>query len=165
MSKKQKYSWWTDPKNKEEVERISWWDKEENKSFANIPISIINSESGVWVACTNDDTKKVLGEYLGGTSQGDTKEEAIKDLLLLLRYAHEYADDRMRSYQRWVPFRKGNWKHSGGKWFVIFGIHFYFRYGGKNKGGFFVPFTKLNINISNEWLQYKRFKTLTSTNS
>ena len=52
----------------------------------------------------------------------------------------------------------GNWKHTGGGWFVIFGLHFYFRYGKGMKGGKYIPFTKLNISFHSEWAMYKKWK-------
>lgn len=156
-----KPNWWTDPKNKSEVDRISWWNHPENKYDYSLPISVIHSD-GIYVASTNDETKLVLGSGLHGCAQGDSEAEAIDKMFKLIRLAHHYADDRMRAYQRWVPFRKGNWNHRGGKWFVIFGIHFYFRYGHGMKGGWYLPFTKLNLSIRNEWAQYKKWKKINS---
>lgn len=43
------YNWWTDPKNKEYVERMSWWNHSENKETFNLPISI----SSDWIAYRN----------------------------------------------------------------------------------------------------------------
>jgi len=152
-----KYSWWEDPKNKEEVERISWWNHPENKEDYMLPISVINSD-GVWVATCNDETKLVLGDRLHGCAQGDTKADAIEKMFQLIRFSHEFSERQVMRYQRWVPFRKGNWKHTGGGWFVIFGLHFYFRYGKGMKGGKYIPFTKLNISFHSEWAMYKKWK-------
>lgn len=152
------YNWWADPKNKEAVDKMSWWEHEENKTVAEIPMSIICTENKDWVAATNDDTKNILGEDFGITAQGKTKEDAKKKFLLMIKWTHEYSEECRRNYQRFVPFRKGRWKHSGGKWVAIFGIHFYFRYGEQNNHGFFIPFTKLNISISNDWKQYNKWK-------
>lgn len=140
-----------------------WWQQFENMEHFALPISLNNTsrdkdEEGMWVAATNDETEKILGDFLHGVSQGNTKEEAIANLFETIRIASYFAEDRYRSYQRFVPFRKGNWSHIGGRWFVVFGIHFYFRYGKGMRGGRYIPFTKLNISVSNEWAQYKEFK-------
>ena len=152
-----KYSWWEDPKNKEEVERISWWNHPENKEDYMLPISVVNSD-GIWVATCNDETKKVLGDRLHGCAQGDTKADAIEKMFQLIRFSHEFSEREVMRYQRWVPFRKGDWKHTGGSWFVIFGLHFYLRYGKGMKGGKYIPFTKLNISFHSEWSAYKKWK-------
>lgn len=151
------YSWWDDPKNQEQVKEISWWNHDENQAFFDLPISLIK-EDELWVATTNEKTAVFLGHKLQGCAQGKTKEEAIRRMFALVKMSHEYSDECRLNYQRWVPFRKGDWKHSGGKWFVIFGIHFYFRYGKGMKGGWYIPFSKLNISISSEWTTYKNWK-------
>jgi len=156
---KEKYNWWTDPKNKEYIDKLSWWSHEENKQMIPFPVSIKN-DGNVWVATCNDETKKLLGENLYGCAQGKTKEEAIQKMFILIKMAHDYSEGCRLSYQRWVPFRKGDWKHTGGKWLIIFGIQVYFRYGNGMKGGWYVPFTKLNIYFSNEWIAYKKYKQL-----
>lgn len=152
-----KYNWWDDPKNKEEVERISWWNHPENKEVFNLPIAVVKSEGG-WVATCNSETEKYLGKKLHGCAQGKTKEEAISQMFLTIRITHEFSEQCRLSYQRFVPFRKGNWQRVGGMWFVVFGIHVYFRYGKGMKGGKYIPFTKLNISISNDWTLYRDSK-------
>lgn len=154
---KENYNWWDDPKNKEEVERISWWNHEKNKETFSLPISVVN-DGEWWVAACNDETKKLLGDRLHGCAQGKTKEEAIDEMFMLIRMAHDYSEECRLNYQRFVPFRKGDWKHTGGKWLIIFGIHIYFRYGKGMKGGAYLPFTKLNVSLSNEWTTYRKFK-------
>lgn len=130
----------------------NWWEVPENKTLVELPISVIQ-DGNFWCVCANEETEKLLGKdlssvYVGG---GNTKQEAIDSFFSLLRasYSHEKAC-RMK-YQRWVPFRKGNWKHVGGTWFVIFGIHVYLRRGKGMKGGWYVPFTNLNISVYSEW--------------
>lgn len=158
MKKDKNYSWWTDPKNKKEVDKISWWNHPKNQVFINFPIALIN-DGKYWVASTRTDKSgKFLGEDLTGVSQGKTRKEAIEKLFLMIRYAHSYSEDCRLSYQRWVPFRKDSWGKIGGNWFSIFGFHIYFRYGKGNKEGWFVPFTKLNISFSSDWTVYKRYK-------
>jgi hypothetical protein len=150
-----KYNWWTDPKNKEEIDKISWWNHPENKDFFNLPISVIQSDN-VWVASFNEDTEAMFGDTFSGCAQGDSREDAIKQLMQIVQMSWEYSDDCRRSYERFVPFRKGDWKHIGGKWFSVFGFHVSFRYGKGMKYGAYIPFTKLNISISNHWRNYKR---------
>lgn len=155
---KKTYNWWTDPKNKETVERISWWEHSENKTHLHIPVSIIKSEEQWTIGC-NSETEKLIGEDLASvTASGDSKEKAIRVFFILLKAGHRYEKECRLKYQRWVPFRKGEWGHIGGTWFVIFGIHVYLRKGKGMKGGIYIPFTKLNIRVYNEWLSYKKWK-------
>ncbi len=154
---KENYNWWNDPNNKEEVERISWWNHEKNKETFNFPISVMN-DGELFIASCNDKTNKLLGDKLNGCATGKTKEEAINKMFILIRMTHDYSEECRLNYQRFVPFRKGNWNQIGGKWIIIFGIHIYFRYGKGMKGGVYVPFTKLNVSLSNEWVTYRKFK-------
>ena len=162
MAKNKKYNWWDDPENKKEIERLSWWNHPDNKHDFMLPISVINSD-GIWVAATNDETKEILGEGLHGVAQGDTKTEAIEEMFTTIRMQYEFEHERRMRYQCWVPFRKGLWNMVGGKWNVIVGFHFYFRYGKNMKGGWYIPLTKLNISISNEWAIYRKFKKQSAT--
>ena len=155
--KNKEYNWWTDPKNKEEIEKRSWWNWPENKETFPLPISV-NNHDGIWVATFNNETEKILGEEIHGVAQGETKEEAIERMFQLVRIAVHYTNDRMRSYQRWVPLRVGPWKSFGGRWISVFGIHIMFRYSKNAKGGWFIPLKKLNISIHNEWKSYRRYK-------
>jgi hypothetical protein len=155
--KKPLYNWWKDPKNKEEVEELSWWNHVENKETFNFPLSVTN-EGEYWTATLNNDTEKILGDNLNACASGKTKEEAIELMFEMIKDNNEYLEDCVMNYQRFVPFRCGDWKHTGGKWIVFFGIHFYFRYGKAMKYGWYIPFTKLNISISNEWTDYSKFK-------
>lgn len=148
---KRKYNWWDDPKNAEEVSRISWWEHPENKTTVELPVSIVQDEN-YWCIGTNKETKQLIGDSLSSISaSGDTKEEAIANFFSLLKASHSYEEMCRLKYQRWVPLRTGNWKHTGGRWFVVFGIHVYFRYGKGMKGGLYIPFTKLNVSVHNEW--------------
>ena len=161
MDKKSKdYNWWDDPANAEEVKRISWWEHEENKTTIPLPVSITNGD-GYWVVANNSETTKLLGENLHATSQGKTKEEAIRKFFLIMKLSHDYEVECANNYQRWVPFRKGNWSMNGGRWFVVYGMRFYFRYGKNMKGGWYIPFTKLNISFHSEWATYRRWKQTT----
>lgn len=154
--KKQEYNWWTDPKNKEEVDRISWWNHAENNDIAEIPISVKESD-GVWVATFNDETRKWLGQGASSVAQGKTKKVAIAKLFAMYHMGLSYNEECVLSYQRFVPLRIGPWT-KGGKWFAVFGIHFNFRYGKGMKGGWYIPFTKQNISSHSDWSIYRRFK-------
>ena len=154
---KEPYNWWTDPKNKEEVDRISWWNHQENEVSFPLPISLMN-EGETWIATCNGETDKLLGNRLHGLGQGETKEEAIEKMFMIIRMTHDYSEECRLDYQRFVPFRKGDWKRTGGKWVVIFGHQIYFRHGKGMQGGVYIPFTKLNISISSEWSTYKKWK-------
>lgn len=140
-----------------EKENYNWWDNPKYKEKASIPISLIESD-GVWVAASNSETETILGDRLTGCAQGKTKEEAIKKFLEIIKLSHEFSEEHRLNYQRFVPFRKGDWNHTGGHWFVVFGIHVYFRYGKGMRGGRYIPFTKLNVMISSEWALYRNFK-------
>jgi hypothetical protein len=157
MNKDKNYNWWEDPINKEEVQRLSWWEHPENKEIFPLPLSICKSGE-YWVVAGNSDTKKYLGDKLDPCTQGKTKEEAIEKWFKMIQYQYNFIDCCRLKYQRWVPFKRGPWGHIGGKWFSIFGIHISFRYGKLNKGGWFVPFTHLNISMSNDWAAYRNYK-------
>lgn len=150
--KKEKYNWWTDPKNKEEVEKLSWWDHEENQITLEIPVAITNSEN-YWTISTNDKTKELIGD-IPIVAQGDSKEEVIKNFFETMKFHYYFNEERVLKYSRWVPLKIGPGGIAG-NWFSIFGFHIYFRYGKNMKGGFYIPFTKLNISGYNEWKQYK----------
>ena len=61
----------------------------------------------------------------------------------------------MKRYECMVPFIKGQWKHPGGRWIIIFGLQFYFRYGKNMRHGWYIPGTKLNIIFHNLWKKLK----------
>ncbi len=150
------YNWWEDPKNSEMVERISWWRDPKNKEFFGLPISVMK-DGEHWIASLNEETEKYLGKDLHGIGQAKTKEGAINDMFMMIRISHDYFKTNMLNYERWVPFRKGAWSRCGGKWIAIFGIMVSFRYGDRMQGGWYVPFTKLNIRIVNHWGAYRQY--------
>lgn len=159
---KEEYNWWEDPKNTEEVKKISWWNHPENQTTISIPIAIVKSENN-YVASLNDKDNKYFGEHVHGCVSGKTEEETKEKLLQLARFLIEFYRDRELSYQRWVPFRKGPWSKTGGNWFAIFGFHVYFRTSKSHmkhlmKYGWFIPFTNLNISFSSDWTIYKKYK-------
>jgi hypothetical protein len=152
------YNWWADPKNKHIIDYISWWKDPKNKITFPLPISIVYDDNGVWIAATNDETEALLGDKVGSVAQGETQEEAIKDLITHIKIQIEYYYDMSLSYERWVPLRIGPWSSIGGSWFTVFGFNFYFRYGKNMKHGWYIPFTKLNISIRNQWKIYREYR-------
>lgn len=159
---KETYNWWTDPKNAEQVKRISWWDHPENKTTIDFPLAIVE-DHGHWVVAGSEETKQLIGEDLCHCGSGESKEDAIRNFFALTRLSIDFERERAMRYQCWVPFRKGPWSHKGGRWLAVFGIHFNFRYGKNMKHGWYIPFTKLNISVRNEWMTYKRWRQSKST--
>lgn len=143
------------------IERaINWWEKPENKTTIEIPVSMIQEADGSWVIGSNKETEDLLGNHLSSiVDSGKTREIAIKKFFEVMRFLHEYSVDRKMSYSRWVPLKVGPWK-KGGRWVEIFGIMISFRYGDSMKGGWYVPFTKLNISVYNGWVNYRKFSPL-----
>ncbi len=137
-------------------EELDWWEDPKNKETFDFPISIIK-DGDCWVVSGNKQTRNLLGERLQACAQGETKEDAINSMFMMINSMNEYSEECRLSYIRFVPFIKGNWKQKGGKWITIFGMNIYFRYGKKNKHGWFVPFTNLNISVSNGWKNYKNY--------
>lgn len=82
--------------------------------------------------------------------QADSFVELNHELLDMQRFVNEFHLYRSNKYYKHALFLKGNWSKIGGKWFKISRLHFYFRPNSKRnrtKGGFFLPFTNLNIRI------------------
>lgn len=142
--KQNEYNWWTDPKNKEQVDLLSWWELTENKKFVEVPLSIVE-ENGQWVVTGNSDTYRFIPEGLCNVGVGGTKEEAVGNFFMVVNVMYNFIFGEYIKYKRWVPFMKGDWKCEGGRWFTVFGVNVFFRYGVGMKGGFYVPFTKLNV--------------------
>lgn len=154
------YNWWDDPKNAEEVKRISWWEHDENKTTIQLPVSIIKRDDcDRYTIAANKDTKELIGD-IGGASSAYSKDEVAISFWNTIKFHQKFLTEQRLNYQRWVPFRKGPWGKIGGNWFAIFGFHVYFRYENKIKlkGGWYFPFTKLNISFSNDWIIYTNWK-------
>lgn len=101
------------------------------------------------IIVSSDETKKFLDIPI--VVQANSKEEAIKQFWMTANIHLDYLEERGYQADKWEPLRIGPWKKYGGRWVSIFGQFFSFRYGKKNKGGWFVPFTKLNISYHNQW--------------
>ncbi len=83
--------------------------------------------------------------------QGHTLEDAKKKFWRSVRSINKYHTRKANLYDLWRPLVLGPLGKTGGNWFSIFGIHVYFRYGKGMKGGKYIPLTKLNISVSNQW--------------
>ena len=150
------YNWWEDPVNKEEADKLSWWEHPENKTTIELPVSMI-WDGKYWSIAGNSETERLFGKGLIQGACGKTKEKAIKEFFTLIKIVFEDYKNSSDKYEKWVPFIKGPWKHIGDQWFQVFGIHVYFRIGKGMQGGWYVPFTKLNISTNNLWRR-KSFK-------
>lgn len=118
-----------------------------------IPVEMIQEGETVFIS-TTEEAEKILG--FSSYGDGKTKEEAEKQFWSMIRFMNEYYKERSDKLDCWKPFQKGDWKHIGGTWFIIFGIHVYFRTGKGMKGGRYIPFTNLNIMINNHWRKRKK---------
>src|SRR5574338_917080 len=106
-SKSKDYNWWTDPANAEMVKKVSWRDHEQNKTFIQIPVSIVESD-GYLVIAPNSDTEKLLGENsLPFSAQVDYRQDAIDKFFNLFRVVIEHDRYEIMKYKRWVPLRLG----------------------------------------------------------
>ncbi len=126
----------------------------EEKTTIEIPVGM---ESGVdhdgkqyYVLFTTDETKKYIGN-MGIVTQGETLEEAKEEFLKSLKSTANFWNWHVDQFRRWKPLQIGPWGQTAGHWFRIFGIQFYFRVGKNMKHGWYIPFTNLNIMITNYW--------------
>lgn len=118
-------------------------------TYLQIPIGIESYDDGI-VLFNVEQTDDIIGK-LGIVVQEDTLDKAKAQALDILKYHIKYLEKRSNELDLWKPFQKGQWSHIGGTWFTVFGIHVYFRYGKGMKGGWYIPFTRLNITINNYW--------------
>lgn len=88
----------------------------------------------------------------GAIASGKNKEEAENEFWNHVNILHLYYKKRADELDKWKPLQIGPWG-IGGKWFTIYGIQVYFRYGKNMKYGWYIPFTKLNVMITNHWLK------------
>lgn len=117
-------------------------------SYITLPVKVYVGNGHVCIA-TSDISKSLIGGHIvveGKTFQ-DAETEFWKSVAVTCGY-HKERSDLLDLYK---PFQKGDWKEIGGTWFCIYGINVYFRYGKKMQHGWYVPFTKLNIMITNYW--------------
>lgn len=122
------------------------------KSEITLPIDLI-IEDGVFIISTTTGSENLFGAPI--IAQGKTREEADKRFWELVRFVSDYNRERSLALDRWKPLSVGPWKHTAGKWFIVFGFGFYFRMGKHMKHGWFIPFTNLNIMFTNHWKKHK----------
>ncbi len=123
-----------------------------------IPVTLhYDEETEAFYVYPNKDTEKILGpHHIGVHGSGKTIQEAEEKFWMLFRWIQEITFEDHQQLPLWKPLQCGPWKHFGGRWFTTFGIQVYFRTATKKSkdtmvGGWFVPFTNLNINITNLW--------------
>jgi hypothetical protein len=135
----------------EENQNTSWQGEFHNKfKFTEINIDVeVSEDDNIIVLATTDKSEVILGSPI--VVQADSFEEAKEKFWNTLKFINEYHLERSKELDLWKPFQKGNWKETGGKWFIIFGIHVSFRIGENMQRGRYIPFTKLNISIHNFW--------------
>lgn len=116
-----------------------------------IPITLIKINGSDEVLLSFSDKKEYfINESIYGT--GKNVEEAEKMFLEMAQFNAKFYLSEHNKLNKLAIFMKGPWSHIGGRWFTILGINVNFRYGKNMKHGFYIPFTKLNINITNAWL-------------
>lgn len=122
------------------------------EGFVQIPVEIAEEEGTIYIV------PKKEYSYTGFVAQGKTMEEATKQFLMYTALGVEYAQRESRNYFRRAIFISGSWKGMGSYWFIILGMSFNFRIGSRKKlkGGFFIPFTNLNISFTNYWKKSKK---------
>ncbi len=113
-----------------------------------IPVEIIQ-DGEYCVLATNDESEKILGQPI--VVQGNTFEQAEKEFWISVKCINQYHSDRSRELDKWKFFQKGPWNEIGGTWFTLLGININFRHGEGMNGGWYIPFTKLNISVHNYW--------------
>lgn len=120
---------------------------QDKKTHINLPIKHLIDKNGCHYIMP-------LKEYtnMGFCAKGDTFEDAEKSFIKYMEFANNYNIEELNNLNKRVIFLSGDWRRIGGTWFQILGFHFYFRYGKNMRGGWYIPFTKLNIRINNLWL-------------
>ena len=117
---------------------------------------MFQDENGVVI---ESDNKGLFGYMI---VQGKSYKKAENNFWKMAAYIYKHHESRSQELNRWKWFQKGNWKSIGGTWFTVFGIMVYFRYGNSPlyrksmRGGWYIPFTNLNISISNYWMKNKK---------
>ena len=117
---------------------------------------MIQGENGVVIST---DKKNLLGSIV---VHGKSYKEAENNFWEMAAFIHKHHEQRSLELNRWKWFQKGDWGKPGGNWFIVFGINVYFRYGNTPlnrisiRGGWFIPFTNLNIMINNYWMKVSK---------
>jgi hypothetical protein len=114
-----------------------------------VPVEL-HFQEGVWTVIPTKETEDLIG-FAPCCLTCDTKEKAIKLFWEVFREEQEELSERSHQLDLWKPFQRGGWKGPGTHWFVSYGFHVYFRHGTGMQGGFYIPFTLLNVSIRNYW--------------
>lgn len=128
-------------------------DNKWKEDYIKIPLLYTETEDGkkIIINIENEFHDKYLGHSAGIVCSGNNLEQAKERVLAMMAANVSFSDEIWDRYQKWALLDWGPWTR-GGKWFRILGITFNFRYGKNMKGGFYIPFSKLNISISNAWI-------------
>ena len=118
--------------------------------YLKVPVTLAREGKYFVLLPTDETAAKFLGTS-GFCSQGDSFEQAEEKFWKLYRNLYKFQEKRSNELDKWKPFQKGPWGKIGGKWITIFGLHWSFRYGKGMKGGWYIPFTNLNIWFNNYW--------------
>lgn len=113
-------------------------------------------DEGHHMVYDTDETKKFLD--IPVVVSAESKTEAIKNYWTIVSVHLSFLNDIYQRHNRWALFYKGSWKERGTHWFSVFGFHFYFRHGKNMRGGAYLPFTKLNVSLTNYWRIPKKIK-------
>lgn len=122
------------------------------KTNAYLPIQMEEVEYG-FIATPSEETLKYLPD-IPLVGAGVTKEAAMEDMFFSLNVLFQYHEEKHLAYERMIPLVIGP---KGSRWIMIFGFFISIRYGKQNKGGWFIPFTKVNISIQNRWTQFRSY--------
>lgn len=118
-----------------------------SRGYVRLPVEVIVGPDGY--VLSTDTSVNEHGHVC--VSFGKTRKRAEEDYLSHLNVMWRYYKDRSRELDLWKPFQSGDWSSIGGKWIIVYGIHVYFRVGSGMRGGWYVPFTRLNIMVVNLW--------------
>lgn len=119
-----------------------------------IPATLFYDEECGYYLSVKEENK--LPQCSGMFPQKDTEEEVINSFWEMYSDTVNHFKKRSDELNCWKPFQRGTWKGPATHWVIIFGINIYFRYGKNMKRGWYIPFIKLNILISNHWKQLKK---------
>ena len=125
--------------------------------YIKIPVEKTQEENIISLI-PSEETYKTFEPYIFFVAKGGTLEEAEKDYFNILNEHIKWLQEEHLKLNCWKPLRLGPWENGMGKWFSVFGMHFYFRIGKGMQGGFYIPFTNLNISFNNNWKTLKKWK-------
>lgn len=97
-----------------------------------------------------------MGTNMQGFGVGSTVEEAEAAYIDYTIRMGDFHRKKVDELEKLAIFTRGSWRRRGSYWFTVLGICFNFRYGNNMIGGWYVPFTKLNISIFSYWKRPKK---------